>query len=86
MCSLLDVLCLCCAAVGGDVMVANTDFRPTSSSPLALVSFTLRVDGVSQEINETFYISLTLNPATAPPDYFYPMITVSIIDQDGEFS
>ena len=80
------VLCLCCADVGSDVIVANNLIRPLAScSPLVPVFFTLRVDGVSQEINETFSITLTLNPGTTAPVDFFPTVTVSITDQDGEF-
>ena len=74
------------ADVGSDVTVSNNLIRPLSSSPLVPVFFTLRVDGVSQEINETFSITLTLNPGTttpAPVDFF-PTVTVTIIDQDGK--
>ena len=79
------MLCLCCADVGSDVTVENNLIRPLASSPLVSVFFTLRVDGVSQEINETFSITLTLNPGTTVPADFFPTVTVSIIDQDGEF-
>ena len=81
----LIVLCLCCADVGSDVIVANNRIRPLASSPLVPVFFTLRVDGVSQEINETFSITLTLNPGTTAPVDFFPTVTVSITDRDGEF-
>ena len=77
---------LCCADVSSDVTVSNNLVRPLASSPLVPVYFTLRVDGVSQEINETFNITLTLNPGTTVPADFFPTITVSIIDQEGEFN
>ena len=65
------------------MMVTNTSITPTAITPLVPVFFTLRVDEVSQETNETFSITLTLNPATAFPDSFYPTITVTIVDSDG---
>ena len=64
--------------------VANSAFRPTSDTPLVPIFFTLRVDGVSQEILETFDITLMLNSGTAPPELFYPNTSVSIMDRDGE--
>ena len=84
---IIIVLCLCCVDVGSDVTLANNLIRPLAiaSTPLVPVFFTLRVDRVSQEINETFNITLTLNPNTAEPADFFPTITVCIIDQDGEF-
>ena len=71
--------------VGGDVTVANPAFRPTVSVPLVSAFFTLRVDGVSQEIMETFTITLMLNEATVVPELLYPNISVSIMDRDSEF-
>ena len=62
--------------------VPSNTFRPTASTPLVPVFFTLRVDRVSQEINETFNITLKLNPRTVPN----PTITVTIIDTDGELN
>ena len=64
--------------------VANSAFRPTPGTPLVPVFFTLRVDGVSQELLETFNITLMLNSGTAPPELFYPDTSVSIMDRDGE--
>ena len=81
-CSLL--LCLCCADFGSDVTVANDLIRPVASEPLVPVFFTLQVDGVSQEIQETFNLTLMLNAATVP-DFFNPSISVSIMDRDSEF-
>ena len=77
--------CVCVADVGSDVTVSNNFIRPLPSAPLEPVFFTLRVDGVSQEINETFNITLTLNNGTTVPADFFPTVTVSIIDQDSEF-
>ena len=65
--------------------VPSNTFRPTASTPLVPVFFTLRVDRVSQEINETFNITLKLNPRTVP-NSFYPTIIVTIIDTDGELN
>ena len=81
------LLCCVCADVGSDVTLENNLIRPLAGSPLVPVFFTLRVDGVSQEINETFSITLTLNPGTTTPGPadFSPTVTVCIIDQDGEF-
>ena len=80
---LLDVLIV--PDLGSDVTVPSTVLRPTAGTPLASVFFALRVDGVSQEIDEKFNITLSLNPETTVPVDFYPTITVSIKDQDGEF-
>ena len=66
--------------------VPSNTFRPTASTPLVPVFFTLRIDRVSQEINETFNITLTLNPVTTVPNSYYPTITVTIIDSDGELN
>ena len=64
--------------------VSSSMLRPTASTPLVPVFFTLRVDGVSQEIQETFNLTLMLNAATVP-DFFNPSISVSIMDRDSEF-
>ena len=61
--------------------VASNTFRPTVSIPLVPVVFTLQVDEVSQEIQETFNITLVRTIA----DTLYPAITVTIIDKDCEF-
>ena len=74
-----------CAEFGVDVTVSSNTLRPTASTPLVPVFFTLLVDGVSQEILETFNITLTLNPGTIP-EFFNPNISVSIMDRDSEFS
>ena len=74
------------ADVGSDFFLSNTRSRLLPSAPLVPVFFILRVDGVSQEINETFSITLTLiNPGSTIPDDFFPTITVSITDVDCEF-
>ena len=65
--------------------VSSSTFRPTTSTPLVPVFFTLRVDRVSQEIQETFNITLMLNTVTVP-ELFYPNISVSIMDRDSEFN
>ena len=66
--------------------VSKTGFIPTDGTPLVPVSFTLGVDRVSQEINEIFNITLTLNPVTTVPNSYYPTITVTILDTDGELN
>ena len=79
--------CVCGADVGisSDFDLSNTRIQLLPNAPLVPVFFTLRVDGVSQEINETFSITLILNPGTTAAADFFPTVTVSITDVDSEF-
>ena len=74
-----------CADIGDDVIVLSNSLRPTTRAPMVSVFFFLTLDGVSQEIDEAFNITLVLNAVTVVPDFFDPNISISIIDRDSEF-
>ena len=78
-----------CTGGGVDAMINNDTITPTFDAPLVPVFFTLRVDGVSQEIDESFNITLvphlrTLFKLEHEQGIFYPDIPITIVDRDCE--
>ena len=78
-----------CTGEGVDAMINNNTITPTATAPLVPVFFTLRVDGVSQEIDETFNITLVPHlhdqfELEKNVLVFYPDIPITILDRDCE--
>ena len=70
---------------------ASPQVQPSAAEPLQTFEITLRVDGISQEFNETFSIEFTgfnlddlfLFPTAVPVNN--TSLQGTIIDQDGKF-
>ena len=73
-----------------DIIFTNTELRVFTGNYLMAVTFTLVVDAIAQEFNETFSIHLSDIPLSnitlfpTPPIAVYDTLNVTIIDRDGE--
>jgi hypothetical protein len=84
---ILRILC-----IGPGDVTAFTQVRLVRVIPLVSVSLTFRLDGISQELNETFSLEYILNitdPRFFPERSVFSDVTIEqfdgiIIDQDGE--
>lgn len=73
----------------GDVALTSTRIRVLPNIPLSPVTFTLRVDSISQEMNETFSISFFSLPLSDAGLFPIPPTNIgrldgTIIDADGK--
>ena len=59
--------------------------RPGVTEP-EIISFSHRVDGVSQEINETYTLTISIESGSFQPDQLVSVLTVTIIDSNSKFS
>lgn len=64
-----------------DIILDTTEIRIIPDFPLALVTFTLRVDGISQEADETFKFSFA-NLQLSNSGLF-PTLPISIGEMNG---
>ena len=82
---------MCVLSVGeSDIRIITiTPFRsfPAQSNTFQPVSFTLRLDLVAQEINETLTLKLNVNQTlfNLPTDTLITQLNVTIIDSESKF-
>jgi hypothetical protein len=73
-------------------ITSSTQIRPIRNIPLLQITLTYRLDGISQEFNETFSIEFDLTPGNSnffPERSVFSDVTIEqfngiIIDQDSE--
>jgi hypothetical protein len=78
--------------IGPNDVTTSPFIRPLRAIPLSFISLTYRLDGLSQEFNETFLLELDLDVDDSnffPDSSEFSDITIgrlngTIIDQDGE--
>ena len=68
-----------CCTGENDYFLSTTRIRTTAIAPLSSVAFTLRVDGVTQELNETFTLRVLLGTSLSNPRLF-PITPLRIVD------
>jgi hypothetical protein len=79
-------------SVGASDITSSAQIRPVHAIPLSQITLTYRLDGVSQEFNETFSIEFSLTPdnrAFFPDRSMFSDVTIEqfngiIIDRDSE--
>ena len=80
--------CSCLYFVGEDDVRVTTFFRsfPPRSTTVDTVTFSLQLDSVAQEINETFTLKLNYDTSLfgLPTDTVVDELVVTIIDSDSK--